>query len=117
MAIERGVDDIDKEVLDIEDNSKEIEIGVEEEPVASMFDGLGDEDVETLEDGTMLIGAPPMEQMDQGEDFYANLAETIDEFELGRIYSNAMADFQADKSSPQPNHIDFIPTPEGSNTP
>jgi len=99
MAIERGVDDIDKEVLDIEDNSKEIEIGVEEEPVASMFDGLGDEDVETLEDGTMLIGAPPMEQMDQGEDFYANLAETIDEFELGRIYSNAMADFQADKSS------------------
>ena len=99
MAIERGVDDIDKEVLDIEDNSKEIEIGVEEEPVASMFDGLGDEDVETLEDGTMLIGAPPMEQMDQGEDFYANLAETIDEFELGRIYINAMADFQADNSS------------------
>ena len=99
MAIERGVDDIDKEVLDIQDNTKELEVTVEGEEITSMFDGLEDENIETLEDGTMLIGAPPMEQMDPGEDFYANLAETIDEFELGRIYSNAMADFQADKSS------------------
>ena len=99
MAVERGVDDIDKEVLDIQDNTKELEVTVEGEEITSMFDGLEDENIETLEDGTMLIGAPPMEQMDPGEDFYANLAETIDEFELGRIYSNAMADFQADKSS------------------
>jgi len=99
MAIERGVDDIDKEVLDIQDNTKELEVTVEGEEITSMFDGLEDENIETLEDGTMLIGAPPMEQMDPGEDFYSNLAETIDEFELGRIYSNAMADFQADKSS------------------
>jgi len=99
MAVERGVDDIDKEVLDIQDNTKELEVTVEGEEITSMFDGLEDENIETLEDGTMLIGAPPMEQMDPGEDFYSNLAETIDEFELGRIYSNAMADFQADKSS------------------
>ena len=99
MAVERGVDDIDKEVLDIQDNTKVLEVTVEGEEITSMFDGLEDENIETLEDGTMLIGAPPMEQMDPGEDFYSNLAETIDEFELGRIYSNAMADFQADKSS------------------
>ena len=99
MAVERGVDDIDKEVLDIQDNTKELEVTVEGEEITSMFDGLEDETIETLEDGTMLIGAPPMEQMAPGEDFYANLAETIDEAELGRIYNSAMADFQSDKSS------------------
>ena len=99
MAIERGVDDIDREVLDIEDKSTEIEIDSDGEETLSMFSGLEEEQVETLEDGTMLIGEPPMEQMDPGEDFYANLAESIDEGELGRIYSDALGDFQADKSS------------------
>ena len=47
----------------------------------------------------MLIGEPPIEQMDSQEDFYANLAESIDDAELGRIYNDAMGDFQADKSS------------------
>ena len=99
MATERGVDDIDKEVLDIEDNTKELEVGFDGEEITSMFDGLEDENIETLEDGTMLIGEPPIEQMDPQEDFYANLAESIDDAELGRIYNDAMGDFQADKSS------------------
>ena len=96
MATERGVDDIDKEVLDIEDNTKELEVGFDGEEITSMFDGLEDENIETLEDGTMLIGEPPIEQMDPQEDFYANLAESIDDAELGRIYNDAMGDFQAD---------------------
>ena len=59
MAIERGVDDLDIDELGIEDNSKEIEVNVETE-IDDMFSGLGDDDeFETLEDGTMLIGAPP----------------------------------------------------------
>ena len=109
MAIERGVDELDIEELGIEDNSKEIEVDVETE-IDDMFSGLGDDDeFETLEDGTMLIGAPPMPMPGMGmgmgmgmgaeEDFYENLAEVLDKKDLGRIYSECMADFQSDKSS------------------
>ena len=102
MAIERGVDDLDIDELGIEDNSKEIEVNVETE-IDDMFSGLGDDDeFETLEDGTMLIGAPPMPPMGgmgMQEDFYENLAEVLDRKDLGRIYSNCMGDFQDDKSS------------------
>ena len=42
MAIERGVDDIDIDELDIEDNSKEILISDESEDdlIPSLFDGI-----------------------------------------------------------------------------
>lgn len=107
MAIERGVDELDIEELGIEDNSKEIEVDVDTE-IDDMFSGLGDDDeFETLEDGTMLIGAPPMPMAGMGagmgmgaeEDFYENLAEVLDKKDLGRIYSECMADFREDKSS------------------
>ena len=102
MAIERGVDDLDIDELGIEDNSKEIQVNVETE-TDDMFSGLGDDDeFETLEDGTMLIGAPPMPMMGgmgMEENFYENLAEVLDRKDLGRIYSNCMGDFQDDRSS------------------
>ena len=54
MAIERGVDQFDIEELDIEDNSKEILIG-EEVSSDQMIDSMGDDDIQTLDDGTMVV--------------------------------------------------------------
>ena len=55
MAIERGVDEIDIDELGIEDNSKEIVIG-EEVSSDQMIDSMGDDDIQTLDDGTMIFG-------------------------------------------------------------
>ena len=98
MAIERGINDSDKFDLDIEDRSKEIEITVNPD-IEEMFAGVDDDDNEILEDGTMLVGMPPPPMMDMGQDFYANLAEVIDPGDLGRIYSDCMADYQDDRAS------------------
>ena len=98
MAIERGVDDLDKADLDIEDNTKEITVDVEPR-IDEMFEDFDDEDNEILEDGTMLVGMPPPMMIDQGEDFFANLADMIDDANLGRIYSECMSDYEDDKSS------------------
>tara|TARA_Y100001968_G_scaffold51807_1_gene42775 strand:+ start:793 stop:3345 length:2553 start_codon:yes stop_codon:yes gene_type:complete len=98
MAIERGVDDIDKADLNIEDNSKEIEVDVEPE-VDEYFAGIDDDQNEILEDGTMLVGMPPAPMMEQGGDFFANLADMIDDADLGRIYSDCMSDYEDDRSS------------------
>ena len=104
MAIERGVDDADKFDLDIEDNSKEIEINLDPDVddisnIDDIFGDIDDDDNEILEDGTMLVGVPPEPMMGEGEDFFENLAELIDDGDLGRIYSDCVADFQDDKSS------------------
>ena len=100
MAIERGVDDIDIDELDIEDNSKEILISDESEDdlIPSLFDGIEDGDESILEDGTMVFG-----EDDLGEDmplpFTANLADELDKQELGEIYSDCMSAIEDDKSS------------------
>ena len=104
MAIERGVDDLDIADLDIQDNSKEIEIDLDSDlddgsSIDDIFGNLEDDDNEILEDGTMLVGVPPEPMMGEGEDFFENLAELIDDGDLGRIYSDCVADFQDDKSS------------------
>ena len=104
MAIERGVDDADLFDLDIDDNSKEIEVNLDPEfddisGIDDIFGGIDDNQNEILEDGTMLVGVPPEPMMEQGGDFFENLAEVIDDGDLGRIYSDCIADFQDDKSS------------------
>ena len=97
MAIERGVDDVDVDELGIEDNTKEIEVGAES-PEDLMFDGMDDEDAAIMEDGTMVFGAQDL-MVDAPIPFNANLAEIIDDADLGKIYSNLMADIEDDKSS------------------
>jgi len=84
MAIERGVDDIDIADLDIEDNSKEIEIDLDsdldnESGIDDIFGGINDDDNEILEDGTMLVGLAPEPMMSQGENFFENIAEVVDD--------------------------------------
>ena len=88
MAIERGVDDIDIDELDIEDNSKEILLadGSEEDLI---FDGMDDEDAMLMDDGTMVFGQEDL-MGDMPVPFNANLAEVIDDADLGRIYSDLM---------------------------
>ena len=98
MAIERGVDDLDKADLDIQDNTKEVTVGVEPR-IDEIFDQIDDDDNEILEDGTMLVGMPPAPMMEQGGDFFENLAQVIDDADLGKIYSDCMSDYEDDRSS------------------
>ena len=52
MAIERGVDDVDIDELDIDDNSKEILVSATPEE-GGMFDEVEEGDEVLLDDGTM----------------------------------------------------------------
>ena len=94
MAIERGVDDVDMDELDIEDSSKEMLIGVEGED--DQF--IEEEDVQTLDDGTMVFGEADMLDAPM-MGFNDNLAEMMEEGDLGRVFSDCMADIDDDKAS------------------
>ena len=98
MAIEKGVDDIDIEELDIEDNSKEILIG-EEDVSDEIIDSMGEDDIQTLDDGTMVFGVEDEAVPNMMGDFNQNLAEIMDDQDLGKIFSDCMADVQDDISS------------------
>ena len=98
MAIERGVDEIDIDELGIEDNSKEIVIG-EEVSSDQMIDSMGDDDIQTLDDGTMVFGVDDQIDPMMMGDFNQNLAEILDDQDLGKIFSDCMADVQDDISS------------------
>jgi hypothetical protein len=94
MAIERGVDDVDMDELDLEDSSKEIVIGVEGED--DQF--IEEEDIQTLDDGTMVFGEADMLDAPM-MGFNDNIAEMMEEGDLGRVFSDCMADIDDDKSS------------------
>jgi hypothetical protein len=94
MAIERGVDDVDMDELDIEDSSKEIVIGAGGED--DQF--IEEEDVQTLDDGTMVFGEADMLDAPM-MGFNDNLAEMMEEGDLGRVFSDCMADIDDDKAS------------------
>ncbi len=98
MAIERGVDEIDIDELGIEDNSKEIVIG-EEVSSDQMIDSMGDDDIQTLDDGTMVFGVDDQIDPMMMGDFNQNLAEILDDQDLGKIFSDCMADVQDGISS------------------
>ena len=98
MAIERGVDDIDIEELGIEDNSKEIVIG-EEVSSDEIIDSMDDDEIQTLDDGTMVFGMEDEVIPNMMGDFNQNLAEILDDQDLGKIFSDCMADVQDDISS------------------
>ena len=98
MAIERGVDEIDIDELGIEDNSKEIVIG-EEASSDEIIDSMDDDDIQTLDDGTMVFGVEDEAVPNMMGDFDQNLAEIMDDQDLGKIFSDCMADVQDDISS------------------
>ena len=94
MAIERGVDDVDMDELDLEDSSKEIVVGVEGED--DQF--IEEEDVQTLDDGTMVFGEADMLDAPM-MGFNDNLAEIMEDGDLGRVFNDCMADIDDDKAS------------------
>ena len=98
MAIERGVDEIDIDELGIEDNSKEILIG-EEVSSDEMIDSMDDDEIQTLDDGTMVFGMEDEAIPNMMGDFNQNLAEIMDDQDLGKIFSDCMGDVQDDISS------------------
>ena len=51
-------------------------------------------EIEVVTEETIVSDEPIIE-----EDFYANLAENMDDNDLGKIASDLMADFESDKSS------------------
>ena len=98
MAIEKGVDEIDIDELGIEDNSKEIVIG-QEASSDEIIDSMDDDEIQTLDDGTMVFGMEDEVIPNMMGDFNQNLAEILDDQDLGKIFSDCMADVQDDISS------------------
>ena len=62
-----------------------------------------DVDIEILpeEDGGVVVDFEPQDQRGQNDDFYANLAEEMPDRELGRIASELLGEFDANKASRQ----------------
>ena len=98
MAIERGVDEVDIAELGIEDNSKEILVG-EEVETDQFIEEMPDEQVQTLDDGTMVFGMDENENPGMAGDFNQNLAEIMEDQDLGKVFSDCMGDIQDDISS------------------
>ena len=92
MAVEKAISVEDQVDLKVRDRSKEMEIEVDVEEAQPDLDSF-----EQLDDGTLVFGAvaPPLEDTD----FYANLAEVIDDQELNIIKNDLMGNVEADKSS------------------
>ena len=64
-----------------------------------MIDSMGDDDIQTLDDGTMVFGVDDQIDPMMMGDFNQNLAEILDDQDLGKIFSDCMADVQDDISS------------------
>ena len=62
-----------------------------------------DVDIEILpeDDGGVVVDFEPQDQRGQNDDFYANLAEEMPDRELGRIASELLGEFDANKASRQ----------------
>ena len=90
--------DIDKAIsvdeqiaLEVRDRDKSMEVEVPEEEIQDI------EQFEQLEDGTLIFGGalPPPENTD----FYANLAEIMDDDDLARVKIDILDGVESDKAS------------------
>ena len=92
--------------LDMEDLAAEIELelpGSMDDNVVA-FEGMAEGmDIEMVpnEDGGVTIDFDPQDQRGSSDDFYMNLAEEMPDRELGRIASDLMSEFDANKASRQ----------------
>ncbi len=100
---------VDKNVpsqLDPEDLAAEVELeipGSMDDNVVA-FEGMAENmDIEVTpdDDGGVTIDFDPQDQRGEGDDFYMNLAEEMPERELGRIASELLGEFDANKASRQ----------------
>ena len=92
MAVEKSITpmfDKPSEVL-------EVEVVEEEQP--SLF---SDDDTVMLEDGGSIVGYVEEDDDDEKDDFYANLAEEMDERDLQELASDLVASYKDDLESRQ----------------
>ncbi len=92
--------------IDMDDVAAEVELamppGATENVIA--FEGMAEGmDIEMVpnEDGGVTIDFDPQDQRGSSDDFYVNLAEEMPDRELGRIASDLMSEFDANKSGRQ----------------
>ena len=91
-SVDKAINYDDQVDLQIKNKDKEMDIEVELEENNFDLDSF-----EQLEDGTLVFGAvaPPLD----ATDFYQNLAEVLDDQDLGQIKNDLMGNVEADKAS------------------
>ena len=90
--------------LDPEDLAAEVELELPGSQESVAFEGMAEGmDIEIVpeDDGGVVIDFDPQDQRGQNNDFYANLAEEMPDRELGRIASELLGEFDANKASRQ----------------
>ncbi len=90
--------------LDPEDLAAEVELELQGSQESVAFEGMAEGmDIEIVpeDDGGVVIDFDPQDQRGQNDDFYANLAEEMPDRELGRIASELLGEFDANKASRQ----------------
>jgi len=86
--------------LDPEDLAAEVELELPGSQETMAFEGM-DIEIVPEDDGGVVIDFDPQDQRGQNDDFYANLAEEMPDRELGRIASELLGEFDANKASRQ----------------
>ena len=91
--------------IDPEDLAAEVEL---ELPGSMDMGPVGLEDIDDgqieiveMDDGSVEVDFDPTDERGSSDDFYANLAEELPERELGRIASELLGEFDANKASRQ----------------
>ncbi len=84
MAIERQVPDPAQNVEPMQDLTTTQSTEDIDDQIIEILEGLGEEDIQYQEDGSVILGEPEMEMPSLG--FGENLAEVVSEEELDRIY-------------------------------
>lgn len=97
MAIERQVPDPAQNVEPIQDLTTTQSTEDIDDQIIDILEGLGEEDIQYQEDGSVILGEPEMEMPSLG--FGENLAEVVSEEELDRIYIELTAAIENDKSA------------------
>ena len=83
--------------IDMDDVAAEVELAM---PAGATESSL-DIEIMAEDDGGVVIDFDPQDQRGQNDDFYANLAEEMPDRELGRIASELLGEFDANKASRQ----------------
>lgn len=97
MAIERQVPDPAQNVEPMQDLTTTQSTEDIDDQIIDILEGLGEEDIQYQEDGSVILGEPEMEMPSLG--FGENLAEVVSEEELDRIYIELTAAIENDKSA------------------
>ena len=92
MAVEKSI------VPMFDDPSEALEVEVIEEKQPSLF---SEDDTVMLEDGGAIVGYVEEDDDDEKDDFYANLAEDMDERDLQELASDLVASYKDDLESRQ----------------